>query len=208
MVKNIYKIINECINEINDGYSITKIKNTKFEYCDGVKYKIGNNDNTSTTSIDNVEHTQENTFYQGQIDKYKEYISNGGIIETFPVAEINIGEVSDLEDMITYLDDVDNFDEFWDNFHENEFLYELRDLYKLLDDDEYPQYSRINKRARRIDDVFPIEGRTKDENNLLPNLKLIFDYFEENKSYSLLDFNHRFAALRELGKKTVMVEVM
>lgn len=195
-----------------EEYTISKIhKNAKgdFKYCDGVMYKLGNETNTREVSINDVEFTQENTFYPEQIEKYKEYILNGGRIETFPVEEVNKGDVYTLEDMFEYFDDPDNFDEFYDNFHNNKFLYHLNsNLFTLFDIDEYPQYTRIINRARVLEDIFPKEGRTAKELILMAKLKPIFDYFDENKSYVLIDFNHRFAALKELGKKYVLVEIM
>ena len=216
-----------------EDYTITKIhKNTedKYQYCDGIKYKLGNEAKTLTLSIDQVQNTVENTFYPDQIEKYKEYISEGGVIETFPVEEISIA--NNLEDMLEWLEDSDNFDTYYDLLNNtilcpasksemdraidkelgktSEEATESKPLYSydLFDKEEHPEYARINKRAYNLEEVFPAESRTPKEIELINVLKPVFEYFDEEKEYYLLDFNHRFEAVRALGKKSVMVEIM
>ena len=195
----------------NDDYTITKIdrkSDGRFRRCDGVLYKLGNEKNTLEINVDKIEHTTENTFYQDQIDRYVKYLENDGIIETFPVEEVNIA--SNLKDMLDWLDDMKNFDETWDLLHG----YKLYDkfysdgFYTIIDEEECPEYNRINKYAKKIDDVFPFDDLSDEENKLLEFLILIFDYFDENKEYYLLDFNHRFCAIKELGKTEVLIEIM
>lgn len=36
----------------------------------------------------------------------------------------------------------------------------------------------------------------------------ILDYWKDAEEYTLIDFNHRLSALKEMGKKEVLVEVM
>jgi len=94
-----------------DNYTISKIDRNskgKFRRFDGVLYKLGKEKNTFEVSMDKIHHTIENTFYQDQIERYVEYLENDGIIETFPVEEVNIA--SNLKDMIYWIDDVKNFD--------------------------------------------------------------------------------------------------
>jgi hypothetical protein len=52
------------------------------------------------------------------------------------------------------------------------------------------------------------EKYDKYDKDILDGLIDIMKYFEDENTYSLLDFNHRFAALKNLGKKRVYVEVM
>jgi hypothetical protein len=216
-----------------EDYTITKIhKNTpgNYQYCDGIKYKLGNEAKTLTLSINQVQNTVENTFYPDQIEKYKDYISNGGVIETFPVEENSIA--NNLEDMLEWLEDSDNFDTYY-NLLNGTILYpasktemeraidkalgktseeatESKPIYcyDLFDKEEHPEYSRINKRAYNLQEVFPPDNRTPKEIELINVLKPIFEYFDEEKEYHLLDFNHRFEAVRALGKKSVVVEIM
>lgn len=51
-----------------------------------------------------------------------------------------------------------------------------------------------------------INGRGVKE--FLENYKYIFDWFDENKEYNLRNHNHRFAALKNLGKTHVYVEII
>ena len=194
-----------------ENYTIDKIdKNSKgdFRRCDNILYKLGNKNNTLEISVDKVYHTIENTFYQDQIERYTKYLEEGGIIETFPVEEVNIA--SNLNDMIDWIDDTKNFDETWDLLHGYE-LYDkfyIPGFFNILDKDECPEYNRINIRAKKIEEVFPYDDISDEETKMLEFLTLIFDYFDENKEYYLLDFNHRFCAVKELGKTKVLIEIM
>jgi len=198
-----------------EDYKISKIgKNTpgKFQYVDGIKYKIGNEQNTLTVSIDSVQHTTENEFYPEQIEKYVKYISEGGVIESFPVEEVKIA--TNLVDMLEWLDDHENFDTMYDILNGTFFLPIEKNektpwyLPQILDKDDYPEYSRIYKRASKLEEVFPPHDRTKEEIELLESLAKVFNYFDEESEYYLIDFNHRFAAVKELGKKEVLIEIM
>ena len=216
----------------DDGYDITKIPKNykgKFRYLNDVKYKLGNEENTLAVSINDVYFTEGNQFYPNQVEKYKEYIKNGGAIDTFPVEVIDIA--SNLVDMLEWLEDSDNFDTYYDLLYgtvfypktntetsrlidkslgkETEELEEKKpiELWKLEFD--YPEYERINMRAHNLEEVFPKENRTKEEIELLNALKKVFEYFDEEKEYHLCNnFNHRLRALKELGKKDVLVEIM
>lgn len=192
-----------------ESYTINKIKrNSKgnFKRCDGILYKLGNN--TLQINIDKIHHTIENTFYHDQIERYVKYLENDGIIETFPVEEVDIA--SNLKDMIDWIDDTKNFDETWDllNGYELYDKYYISGFYNIIDKEQSPEYSRINIYAKKIEEVFPYDDLSDDEDKLLEFLTIIFDYFVENKEYYLLDFNHRFCAVKELGKTEVLIEIM
>ena len=212
-----------------EDYDITKISKRspgKFQYLEGIKYKLGIEENTHAVSVDNIKHTVENEFYPEQIERYKEYISEGGVIETFPVEEVKLE--STLVKMLEYLDnDIDvAYDILYDTFFVqkthtlidkaigNEFIPTKTSIKQpsyyteIFDKDEYPEFSRVNKNAYSIDDVIRGINYTNEELELIEVLKKVFDYFDENSEYYLIDFNHRFAAVVELGKKNVLVEVM
>ena len=194
-----------------EDYKITKIPinfGGNYRYCDGIKYKLGKEENTYQVNINNVFHTVENTFYQEQIENYKEYILNGGSIETFPVEIVK--KASRIKEMMEWLDEPENFDAKYDILHKT-FLYSIDNLVDIFNKEEFPEYSRINKYAATINDLFYGWGeinRTKEENELFELLKIVYNYFNEEVEYYLLDFNHRFAAVKELGKKEVLVEEM
>ena len=192
-----------------ESYTIDTIdRNSKgdFRRCDGILYKLGKN--TLQISVDKVYHTIENTFYQDQVERYVKYLEDDGIIETFPVEEVNI--VDNLEEIIDWLDEGENFDESWDLLHKYELYnkFYIPGFFNIIDEEKCPEYNRINIYAKKIEEVFPYDDLSDDENKLLEFLTLIFEYFDDNKEYYLLDFNHRFCAVKELGKTTVLVEIM
>ena len=236
----------------DDNYEITLVKrdnNHDYGYCDGVLYELSGND--TTLSIDEIEHTPENTFYQDQVDRYKEYIQDGGILQTFPV-DIN-RKANNLQDMLEYLDDADDgFDIMYDLFKgnpwdkpprtPNEKMYGLNlyDLYTEpvefgFDEDALVIGEEPFKSIRTVEDLREVyhndyvepekddfkddevyeeaksEWETKMElydDDILCGLEDIIKHFENDVEYTLTDFNHRFQALKELGKTQVYVEEM
>lgn len=209
-----------------DDYEITQVKrdkNHKYEYCDNVLYELSGRDDR-IVYIEEVKHTDENMFYQDQIERYKEYIENNGILQTFPVSETKICE--NLDEMLEYLDERDRFDTVYDMFKEkNETMWNIfvkKSFWDITTDpEEYgfnSTYPTVDlKNIRTIEDLdnayYYDEELEKDEDNnydedIYNGLKTIIEYFDSEREYYLLDFNHRFAALEELGKQRVYVEVM
>ena len=70
----------------DDEYSIVKVTKDKYhdyDYLDGITYELSSTGKDLIVDIDRIEHTEENLFYQDQIERYIEYLKDGGIIETF-----------------------------------------------------------------------------------------------------------------------------
>lgn len=180
----------------------------KYKYLQDIKYKLG--DITLVVPIHAIHHTQENTFYPDQIQRYKEYLQNGGIIETLPV-EIIIDDIPTpkiLKTMLEYLDESNNFDELYD-LAKNK-LRDYKQFSTLINDILYTDKYPANIKAQNISQVF-----TNDDNPNLDNasdlLNIIFNHFknkkiEPNIEFYLTDFNHRLAALKEINKTSVLVE--
>lgn len=235
----------------DDEYDITQVKRDKnhdYRYCDGVLYELSGKDDR-IVDIENVENTPENTFYQDQIDRYVEYIEDGGIIQTFPVSSMS--KVNNLEEMLEYIDnEKDGFDIVYSLFKgnpwdkppktPNEKMYDLYmakggywnicsepenygfdEEYTLKDiktieqlKDAYHEYEEPNKDDFDNEDDYndAIEEwetkMSKYDEDILNGMIDIMKYFEDEYEYTLLDFNHRFEALKKLGKKSVYVEVM
>jgi hypothetical protein len=196
----------------DDEYEIEGVKednNHRYKYVDNVKYELSLNGTDEIVNIDQVESTPENTYYEEQIERYVEYIQNGGIIQTFPVQTSKICYT--LECMLKYLDESDNFDIVYDLLHNkykelyNIFLkeglymihYEAED-YGFEPDADLSSIRTINELSNSYID---------QDNNIYHGLVEIMEYFEYEKEYTLTDFNHRFEALKRLGKKRIMVEV-
>jgi len=260
LVKNKMKYL-KTYNEISsyldlhgDGYEITQVKRDAghdYKFCDGVLYQLSGRKDIVVDIVD-VEHTDENVFYQDQIERYEEYISDGGIIETFPVSVI--AKCDNLEEMLSYIDDEkDGFDIAWSLFKDkNDKIYNIYmkkgfcdisvspeeygfteehaptkknkrgwtelDLtqIKTISDLEEAYYDFSDEEPIREDydnddynDEFEEwkEKYDKYDKDILDGLIDIMRYFEDENTYSLLDFNHRFAALVNLGKKRVYVEI-
>lgn len=198
----------------DDPHPIDKLKQDdehKYQYFNHVMYRLGYNNNDFALNIDQIEATPGNTFYPEQIDKYEKYIREGGIIDTFPVRVSPLAY--DLKSMLDYCDEVDidstNGDELY-NIRKGTILEDITFLYELyMDNDEgeeFYKYNRINKHARRLEDVFPPDNRTPEELELMEALSHIFKFFEENKDYTLTEMNHRFEAIKRLGITAVLVE--
>jgi len=223
----------------NDEADITEVipdKNHDYERCDGVLYELSNTGNDEVVDIDLVEYTPENTFYQDQIDRYVEYIEDGGTLQTFPVTEYKI--CNNLDEMLEYFDDLDNFDEYYDlmqygsvdnktreqimlagsMYHQKLYdikLYDIQcdpeeygfkddtDLSKIKNEEDLDKY--YNEDEEEIDEEVK---ENKYDSDLYLAFVDVINYFNKDKrTYTLTDFNHRFAALKELGKKSVYVEV-
>ena len=204
----------------DDVADITQVKSDKYhtyERCDGVLYELSNNGNNEIVDINSVEHTDENTFYQDQIDRYVEYIENDGILQTFPVTEHSVCE--NLDDMLSYLDDNKNFDEYYELLkNEHEKIYNMKGLWDIqLDPENFGfNYSTNLEDIKTIEDLDKHYNEDIDEDNedkqydeeLYLAFVDIIKYFDDKKTYTLTDFNHRFAALKELGKKRIYVEII
>ena len=231
----------------DDNYDIEEVKRDKnhdYEYCDGVLYELSGKDDR-IVYIEEVENTEGNTFYEDQIERYIEYIEDGGILQTFPVDSSK--KADNLEDMLSYIDDEkDGFDIVytlfkgnpWDNLKTNDKMYDLymaRGGYWNITS-EPTNYGFINniypfvdlKDIRTIKDLKDVyydysdEEPDKDDENyeeweermnnydedILSGLIDIMKYFEDEEEYSLKDFNHRFEALKRMGKDKIYIEVM
>lgn len=219
----------------DDDYEITQVTRDDvhdYKYCDGVLYQLSGREEY-IAYIEEINHTEENTFYQDQIDRYKEYINDGGILETFPVSESKI--CYNLEEMLDYLDDGDNFDTVYEILAKNDKIWNIfmgKDerqgpfgggLYSIYTDPEEFGFNETSsstnlKDIRTLKDLeesyyedIDDDGEDFNENydeDILLALEKIIKYFDDEKEYDLLDSNHRFAALKELGKERVYVEIM
>ena len=99
----------------DDEYPINKTETDSghdYQYCDGILYELSGND--TIVGIDEVETTEGNLFYPDQIKRYIRYFEEGGICQTFPVQATPLGGCWNLEQMLEYLDEPDNFDVAWD----------------------------------------------------------------------------------------------
>jgi hypothetical protein len=204
----------------DDEYEITRTVRDSghdYQYCDGILYELSGND--TTVGIDEIEETEGNLFYPDQIERYIQYFESGGICQTFPVSSSPLGGCRNLEEMIEYLDDTENFDLAWDILYNNHRkLFEV-DKFDLTSD---PWSFGFND-AVDMNDIRSIEdldlGYNKDimedddrdgdyDEELYNGFVAILDYWKDAEEYTLMDFNHRFNALKQMGKSQVLVEVM
>ena len=191
-----------------EHYALNKIKRDsyhKYQSCDGVMYQLSNTDKDRTISIDDIEATPENSFYEDMIERYMRYIQNGGIIETFPVTASRLAY--NLEDMFEFLDGL-SYKDSLDSDADSEIFSDsptLKDnqysLYEIFD-----KYPTLNTKAREISQCF--SNPSPEEKQLLPELELVFTFFNEHSEYTLTDMNHRFEAVRRLNIKTVIAEIV
>jgi hypothetical protein len=210
-----YNTFNESTSygKVNDSdeYEITIVTvddNHDYGTCDGIRYELSGND--TIVNIEDIEHTEGNQFYQDQVDRYVEYLNDGGILETFPVSESSV--CNNLDEMFEYLDDTNNFDEMYDLLKDYKTLYDLPGLYEIGFE---PEDYGFNE-GTEMDDIIGINSLNKyykedNENydkDIYDGLVAIIKYFDDLKTYDLSDSNHRFMAVKELGVTSVLVEVM
>lgn len=196
--------------DTEDGYLITSVKvddRHEYEYCDGVLYELSGGDE-KIISIDEIEHTTENIFYENQVENYINYIENGGILETFPVHCQKICD--NVVEMLDYLEDVDNFDFTHDilkNINNYGFdLYMSGDLYKIY---MYPEEYGFDEDTdfEEVSDVGDLPEPKEDYMEVYYFLQYIIEIFEDKLVYTLTNNNHRLLALKKLGKKYVYVDI-
>lgn len=247
----IIKKFNEYIKEeanyhqLNDGdeYDIVKVTRDNYHnysYCDGIQYELGRKGNDKVVYVSEIEHTVENMFYSDQIDRYIQYLKEGGILESFPVIESNLNGVYTLGGMLEYVEENifdDNMDELYNKLnkkfiddilggssifdltsgevvlgidgHDLQDISDIKELDFLYNDKDYED-SYLDEDYEEGDELrFNLYGYpiyyTKE---YYEGFKAILEYWEENKSYTLTDMNHRFSAVKELGKTMVYVEVV
>jgi hypothetical protein len=236
----------------DDEYDIdvvTRDDYHEYEYCDGVMYELSQNGDDRIVYISEVENTPENMFYPDQIERYVQYIEDGGILQSFPVHSNKIA--TNLEEMLEYL--YDNTDEgldimwklfknsYGENKVENEKMYDLYSKYYDMitdpemygfDYDELPRnllqsvktvedlhevYHEFEEPKKEdFDDIEEYEDahmewedkQSRYDKDILRGLEDIIKYFEDEEEYTLTDFNHRFEALKQMGKERIYVEVM
>lgn len=204
----------------DDEYEITRTirdDHHNYQYCDGILYELSGND--SIVDIDLIEETEGNLFYEDQIERYIEYFERGGICQTFPVDASPLGGCRNLEEMLEYLEEPDNFDMAWEIL--SKYHRKLFDINKfdITDDPEAFGFNDELKLSdiRDQDDLDMAYNEDRMENpdrdadfdeELYDGFVAILDHWQDAKEYTLIDFNHRFNALKRMGKTKVMIEEM
>jgi len=223
----------------DDEYEITQLvrdDNHDYQYCDGILYELSHEGNDIVVGIDEVQNTDENMFYDDQIERYIEYFSEGGGTQTFPVSASPYKECYNLEDMLYYLDEPDNFDDAYEIFqpysgikHDKlygfltnkpisftDFIIDqetygfqaddvLNKISSVKDLDKYYFEDNDEDRAREMDEIYS-DAYVPFDKDIYNGLVAVLKYWEDNKDYTLIDFNHRYMALKEMGKKYIMVD--
>lgn len=204
----------------DDPYEITKTTRDdrhEYKYCDGILYELSGNDNK--IDINSIESTEGNLFYHDQVERYIKYFEDGGICQTFPVSASPLGGCRNLEEMLDYLDEPDNFDLAWDLLSKNHRkLFDMNkfditsDPWSFGFNDSVDLNNIRNKEDLDLGyniDIMDDEDRQGDyDEELYFGFVDILDYWKDAEEYTLIDFNHRLTALKEMGKKEVLVEVM
>lgn len=196
-----------------DGYDIERIRrspNYEYRNVNGITYRITKGSDLEEVGIGRVLPTEDNEFYPAQIERYVEYIRNGGIIEPFPVEvsklEYNLDGMLDfLDTNKEYADDV--YEEFSDTGVDGLRVYSLSNIIIYNDEGEkFYEYRRLNPKANSLYNCFPYtDGPNEEEQKILPFLKRVFSFFDEHAEYTLINQNHRLAALKELGVQTILI---
>jgi len=223
--KKIFERSDYFYQDEGDEHQITKVTRDDahtYRYCDGILYQESNYNEDIMVDIDLVSHTDENEFYSDQIERYVKYFKDGGIIETFPVSVSNLGDAYNLEEMIEYLDNED-YDlaltlfnpNNWEKYTTNEKMIDSLDMSYSPDEygiDEFVLKCRSIKELDKMYAEFDYDEKYEEDEDYYWSSEFydgfctIFKYWDDEKVYNLLDFNHRFAALKQMGKKRVYVD--
>ena len=217
----------------NDGdeYQITKVTVDdyhQYERCDGILYELSRDGGDFIAYVEDIEHTEENQFYDDQVERYVKYIEEGGALESFPVQETQIGDAYNLEEMLEYLGDTDNFDLMYElvhvkggNSNGHTSLYDCVDSLSY-DSDSYGIEESVLAKIRNKKDLDEHYGKNYleqfDEEDIedygyyweqeyYDGFLRILEYWSDNKRYTLEDMNHRFTAIKQLGIKRVYVDL-
>lgn len=211
-----------------DDYDITVVipdDYHNYARVDGITYELSINGGDKIAYVSEIEHTEENQFYSDQVERYVKYLENGGALESFPVNESPLGGAYNLEQMIEYLNERDNFDLMYDlvNVKDSKAHFSLYDALDSLtyDSESYGIESNTLSKIRTINDLDKYYGKDYlsqfDEEEIedygyywepeyYNGFKRILEHWEDNKEYTLTDMNHRFMAVKELGVKRVYVD--
>lgn len=174
----------------NDGHPITVIQQDNYhdyQYVDGVLYELSGK-NETIVPMGAITAMEENPEYLSQIEKYKDYIQKGGIIETFPVHHIK----PSADEFIETMYDTEGFDLAWEFAKEHQMKWE--DLNKLLED-----YIQEWENERENNPVFV---------DLQKKVEKYIDTDPDLHEYNLRDNHHRFWALDSLGKSRIYIEII
>jgi len=216
------KSFNEVVNYSDEygEYNIEKVTRDnrhEYEYCDGILYELSGSGNEEVVYVDEVEHTDENTFYDNQIGSYVDYLNDDGILQTFPVDKTY--KYDHLGELIEELTNDSDFgvDFVFDLFKDkNKTMYDLYfsaygfGVFDLDIEDYFDGIDNIYQvtHIKDIDDYFSYDEESEDYNDIKNGLKEMMKYIENEYIYHLKDFNHRFSAVKRLGKERVYVDIM
>lgn len=211
-----------------DEYEITRVVPDdyhRYERVDGITYELSTNGGDKIAYVNEIEHTEENQFYDDQVKRYIKYLEDGGMLESFPVNESPLGGAYNLEQMIEYLGERENFDLMYDlvNVKDSKAHFSLYDALDSLsyDSESYGIADGILSKIKNLNDLDRYYGKDYllnfDEEDIedygyywepeyYQGFKNILEYWDDNKEYTLTDMNHRFMAVKALGVKRVYVD--
>jgi hypothetical protein len=211
-----------------DEYQITRVVPDdyhRYERVDGITYELSTNGGDKIVYVSEIEHTEENQFYDDQVKRYIKYLEDGGMLESFPVNESPLGGAYNLEQMIDYLSERENFDLMYDlvNVKDSKAHFSLYDALDSLsyDSESYGIADGVLSKIKNLNDLDKYYGKDylsnfdkediEDygyywESEYYQGFKNILEYWDDNKEYTLTDMNHRFMAVKALGVKRVYVD--
>jgi hypothetical protein len=211
-----------------DEYDIVKVtvdKYNKYERCAGILYELSREGNDFIAYVSEIEHTEENLFYDDQVKRYVKYLKNGGALESFPVNKSSLGGAYTLEEMCDYLGEPDNFDLMYDlvNVNDSKAHAPLFDAVDSLsyDSASFGIESSVLYKIRNIAELDKYYGKDYlsqfDKEEIEDNgyywepeyyqgFAKILEHWTDNEEYTLTDMNHRFMAIKALGIDRVYVD--
>lgn len=222
----ILKVIRESVDYNSDygDYDISEVTQDdhhRYETVAGITYELGSGEN-EILSVEEIEATPENTFYENQIEAYVKYLEDGGILESFPVQKYEnkltrwelYQKLEDNNDLYGWTWDIEK--EYDLDFYELEE--KLNEFDEIFDTNFTKEINNFDMSKYKVEDldlgILGMEGeeeQIEELKNKVGELLEILDSIREAENeveYTLTDMNHRFEAVKRMGIDRVWVEIV
>lgn len=181
--------------ETDDGHGIEVVNVdddnhlVDYERIDGVLYELNKDADNLVVSIDSIIHTDGNHFFDNQVDKYVEYLEDGGTLQSFPVISNNLCGYT-LWDKLHYMDDVESDGECEEKTGDDFYSYFGIDTYSNNENYNEDFYDAFSGKLD-IEDYFDIgfDGSILKKINNIEDLDKWYNKDTYRERYYFKDWN-------------------
>lgn len=192
-----FKQANESLEyiETDDGYGIEVVNIdddnhlVDYERIDGVLYELNKDADNLVVHIDSIIHTDGNQFFDNQVDKYVEYLEDGGALQSFPVISSDLCGHT-LLDKLRYMDDADGGGECEEKTSYNFYSYFGIDTYGNNENYNVDFYDAFSDKTD-VDDYLDIgfDGSILEKINNISDLDKWYNKDTYRERYYFKDWN-------------------